>query len=165
MDEFDAENEPVGRRLRAERPELSAIELDRVKQGVVAKAARQGGGGMNLRSRFVTGLLVLGLVGAGGGAVLAASGGSSSNGSSANSQYCPPSSPGAGKPKGGDGGNKCGQCPDNGSSDKKKCQCDDSNGKGDKKKCCDDSQGGSGDSGNGKDKGKGNDDKCKGGKS
>src|SRR3954447_26438538 len=107
MDEFDTTDESIERRLRTDRPELSAIELDRVKQGVVAKAARQGGGRMNLRSRLVTGLLVLGLVGAGGGAVLAASGGSSSNGSSANSQYCPPSSPGAGKPKHQGGGNKC----------------------------------------------------------
>jgi hypothetical protein len=145
MSDFDTTDEPVERRLRAERPELSAIELDRVKQGAVANVARRGGGGMNLRSRLVTGLLMLGLVGAGGGAVLAASGGSSSNGSSANSQYCPPSSPGAGKPKHQGGGNKCGQ-PEN---------CDEAG------------NGGNGDNGNGKNKGKGNDDKdkdkCKGG--
>src|SRR3954447_7270683 len=115
MDEFDTTDESIERRLRTDRPELSAIELDRVKQGVVAKAARQGGGRMNLRSRLVAGLLALGLVGAGGGAVLAASGGSSSNGSFADSQYCPDSSPGAGKPKHQGGGNKCGQPDDGGS--------------------------------------------------
>lgn len=106
---------------------------------------------MAWKSRLALVLTVVGLVGAGGGAVIAASGGSSSNGSSANSQYCPDSSPGAGKPKHQGGGNKCGQCPDDGSSDKKKCQCDGS------------SQ--AGDNGNGKDKGKGNDnkDKCKNG--
>ena len=137
MDDFDKrEYEPIERQLRKDRPELSAIELDRVKQGVVARVTRQGGRGMNLRSRLVTGLLMLGLIGAGGGAVLAASGGSSSNSSSANSQYCPPSSPGAGKPKHQGGGNKCGHPKD----------CD---------------KGGNGDNGNGKDKGKGNDDKDK----
>src|SRR3954452_8911276 len=159
MDEFDGTDERIEQRLRTERPELSAIELDQVKQGVVARVMRQGGRGMRMKSRLATMLLIVGLVATGGGAVLAASGGSSSNGSSANSQYCPPSSPGAGKPKHQGGGNKCGQCPDNGSSDKKKC-CEDGNSQGDdKKKCCDDSQGGNGDSGNGKDKGKGNDDK------
>jgi hypothetical protein len=114
MNDFDAhEHEPIEQRLRAERAELTGIELDGVKQRVLAKAARQGGRGMNLRARLVTAALVVGLVASGGGAVLAASGGSSSNGSSANSQYCPPSSPGAGKPKHQPGGNKCGQ-PNNG---------------------------------------------------
>jgi hypothetical protein len=109
MDDLNGhEVEPVEQRLRAERGELSGIELDRIKTGVLAKAARQGGRGMNLRSRLVTGLLMLGLVGTGGGAVLAASGGSSSKGSSANSQYCPPSSPGGGNPKHQGKGNKCG---------------------------------------------------------
>lgn len=118
MNDFDSsEYEPIERRLRADKPELSAIELDQVKQGVVARAARRGGGGMRVRSRLVTGLLLVGLVGTGGGAVLAASGGSSSNGSSANSQYCPPSSPGAGKPKHQGGGNKCGH-PEDGDKDK-----------------------------------------------
>jgi hypothetical protein len=140
MSDFEDKGlEPVEQRLRKDRPELSAIELDQVKQGVVTRVARQGGSGMNLRSRLVTGLLMLGLVGAGGGAVLAASGGSSSSGSSANSQYCPPSSPGAGKPKHQGGGNKCGH-PEN---------CDEASG------------GGNGDNGNGKNRGKGNDDKDK----
>src|SRR3954452_8888452 len=138
--------EPVERHLREQRGELSGIELDRIKHGVLAKAARQGGRGMSLKARLAMVLAVIGLVGTGGGAVIAASGGSSSNGSSSGSQYCPPSSPGGGQPKGGDGGNKCGHCPQDGSSDKKKCQCDDS------------SQ--AGDNGNGKDKGKGNDGKC-----
>jgi hypothetical protein len=101
------EVEPVERRLRAERGELSGIELDRIKTGVLAKAARQGGRGMALKGRLATVLIAIGLVGTGGGAVIAASGGSSSKGSSANSQYCPPSSPGHGKPK-HQKGNKCG---------------------------------------------------------
>jgi hypothetical protein len=110
MNEFDNRgNEPIERRLRAERPELTAIELDRIKQSAMAGAERRGGMRMTLKSRLATGLIVVGLVGTSGGAVLAASGGSSSKGSSANSQYCPPSSPGAGKPKNPPPGNKCGQ--------------------------------------------------------
>ena len=60
---------------------------------------------MNLKSRAVTALLVLGLVGSGGGAVIAASGGNGNgNGNGKGqgadrSQYCPPNSPGAGKSK------------------------------------------------------------------
>jgi hypothetical protein len=114
MSDFERDEfEPIEDQLRRARPELTPLELDRVKRGVAAKSAGQGGRGMSFRSRLVAGLLALGLVGAGGGAVLAASGGSSSNGSSANSQYCPDSSPGAGKPKHQGGGNKCGQ-PDDG---------------------------------------------------
>jgi len=106
-DENQHDDAAVERHLNAQRAELTPIELDRVKRGVLAKAARQGGRGM-LKSRLAVALMVIGLVGTGGGAVLAASGGSSSNGSSSNSQYCPPSSPGAGKPKHQGGGNKCG---------------------------------------------------------
>jgi hypothetical protein len=126
-DENEHDDAGVERHLNAQRAELTPIELDRVKRGVLAKAARQGGRGM-LRSRLSVALIVLGLVGTGGGAVLAASGGSSSNGSSSNSQYCPPSSPGHGKPKHQPGGNKCGHppCPQNGSNGKgkDKCKCD-----------------------------------------
>jgi hypothetical protein len=114
MSDFDESGvEPIERQLREARPELAPLELDRVKRGVVTRTARHGGRGMRVRSRLLAGLLLLGLVGTGGGAVLAASGGSSSNGSSANSQYCPDSSPGAGKPKHQGGGNKCGK-PDGG---------------------------------------------------
>ncbi len=115
MSEIDSDGcEPVERRLRAERPELTAIELDRIKRSAMAGTERRGGTRMRLKPRLVTGLIVVGLVGTSGGAVLAASGGSSSNGSSANSQYCPPSSPGAGKPKHQGGGNKCGKDDDGG---------------------------------------------------
>ena len=87
---------------------------------------------MQVRSRLVTGLLVLGLMGSGGGAVLAASNGSSSTQSAAKQQYCPPSSPGAGQIKDMINGNKCGHCPPGllGKKDKKCCDPDT-----DKKKC------------------------------
>jgi hypothetical protein len=86
-------------RLRRSRAELTPIELDEMKRQALSRAST--GGRMNLKSRAVTALLVLGLVGSGGGAVLAASGGNGkSNGNGADrSQYCPPNSPGAGKPK------------------------------------------------------------------
>jgi hypothetical protein len=125
-DENQQDDAAVERHLNARRAELTPIELDTVKRGVLAKAARQGGRGM-LRSRLSVALIVLGLAGTGGGAVLAASGGSSSHGSSSNSQYCPPSSPGHGKPKHHGGGNKCGH-PENCDKGKgkghDKCQCD-----------------------------------------
>src|SRR3954463_797985 len=130
----DRERDELGsveRALRTERPRLSGVDLERGERGVLSKAARQGGRGMTLRTRVVMALLVVGLVATGGGAVIAASGGSSSNGSSAKSQYCPPNSPGGGKPKGGEGGNKCGKCPDDQQSDNKKCKCDDSSEAGD----------------------------------
>jgi hypothetical protein len=89
---------------------------------------------MELRSRLVTGLLVLGLVGSGGGAVLAASSGGTSTGSAAKEQYCPPSSPGAGKLKDMlQPGNKCGQCPPSALAKKDKKCCDPN--AADKKKC------------------------------
>lgn len=122
MSNFDkSEYESLERQLRSDKPTLSAIELDRVKQDVLTKAGPQRDRGLRLKPRLVAGLLVLGLVGTGGGAVLAASGGSSSKGSAANSQYCPESSPGAGKPKHQGGGNKCGHPPDGdkGKKDKK----------------------------------------------
>lgn len=105
-------------RLRRSRAELTPIELDEVKRQALSRASR-GGSRMKLRSKAVTALLVFGLVGSGGGAVLAASGGNGkSNGNGADrSQYCPPSSPGAGKPK----DPRPAQCghPENGSSSAK----------------------------------------------
>ena len=91
---------PIEDRLRRSRAELTPIELDEVKRTALSRAGT-GRLRMNLRSKLVTGLLVTGLVGSGGGAVIAASGGNGkSQGQGADrSQYCPPNSPGAGKPK------------------------------------------------------------------
>ena len=65
-----------------------------------------------MKSRLASILVVAGLLVGGTSGVLAATGGIPGSGgnsnSAANSQYCPPSSPGAGKPKHGEGGNKCG---------------------------------------------------------
>ena len=130
-DENQHDDAAVERHLNAQRAELTPIELDNVKRGVLAKAARQGGRGM-LRSRLAVMLIAIGLVGTGGGAVLAASGGSSSQGSSSNKEYCPDSSPGHGKPK--NHGNKCGHPKDcdkknHGKKHKDKCKCDKKNHK------------------------------------
>jgi hypothetical protein len=103
---------PLEERLRRSRGSLSALELDRVKRRVISRAGRRQ---MNMKHRLVTAVLAVALVGTGGGAVLAAGGGNGNghgngNGNGADrSQYCPPKSPGAGKPKHPhDGGNKCG---------------------------------------------------------
>lgn len=72
-----------------------------------------------MRSRLATAALTVALVGGGGGAVIAASGGTKSSGQgAARSQYCPPKSPGAGKPKNPPPGNACGQ-PNKGTSKSK----------------------------------------------
>ena len=67
-----------------------------------------------VRSRLVSPVLAAALFVAGFAAVAGGTGeipfsSGGSNASSANSQYCPPSSPAAGKPKKQPGGNKCGQ--------------------------------------------------------
>jgi hypothetical protein len=124
MDELQGNQEDgpvddIERRLRKNRAELSDLDLDRVKRTVMQRSARSGRRWMNPRSKLLTLLLSVALVGAGGGAVLAAGGGSSSHGSSANSQYCPHSNKpkhdtGPGHEK---GGNKCGHDNDRGNDD------------------------------------------------
>jgi hypothetical protein len=102
---------PIEERLRSSRAELTPMELDGVKRRAMSARTRQ----MPMKTRLVTALVVLGLVGSGGTAVIAASGGSKGKGNSANSQYCPEQSPGAGKPKTPkEDGAKCGH-PENGS--------------------------------------------------
>ena len=117
MNEFDDHRmdeglDEVGRRLSRERPWATDLELDRAKVTAMSRAARpRAGAKRGFRPRVVStlvaaGLLVVGAIGVGAG-----SGGlpsvSFTQSKSVNSQYCPPSSPGAGKPK--NGANKCGQ--------------------------------------------------------
>lgn len=54
---------------------------------------------MKKRSQAVSVLLAVGVLATGGGAVLASAGGGGGGGSSSNKEYCPPKSPGGGKPK------------------------------------------------------------------
>jgi hypothetical protein len=110
-----AELEEFGQRLRDERPQPSPLELDRIKTRAMTQASRAASPRMKgrpMKSRLASILVVAGLLVGGTSGVLAATGGIPGSGgnsnSAANSQYCPPSSPGGGKPKGGEGGNKCG---------------------------------------------------------
>ena len=110
------ELQAVAKRLEAERPQASDLELDRIKVKAMARAnpgTRAGSPGLRglLRSGRLAAVTLAVVLMAGGGAVVAKNGGSSSASSSssaAGSQYCPPSSPGAGKPK-KPGPSKCGK--------------------------------------------------------
>ena len=105
--------------LQDERPEATALELDRIK--LRAKAARGrpaliGKGNGFMRSRVVSILVVAGLLGGGTGAMAAAGGPSpfrvfsSDHEGASNSEYCPPTSHAPGKPK-KPGPAKCGHEP------------------------------------------------------
>jgi hypothetical protein len=107
-------------RLRRERAEATPLELDRMKLLAMNRASTSRPKGRLARSRLASpvlagALLLAGIaaIAGGTGEIPLSSGGS--NASSANSQYCPPSSPAAGKAKKQPAGNKCGQ-PTNSSS-------------------------------------------------
>ena len=93
----------VVHRLRENRPEFSALELDQIKTRTQARARSSRQKGFVLKTRLTVGLLSLGLIAGGTGGVLAAKGGTpgppSGNGGAGNSQYS--------------NGKKCGQ-PDGG---------------------------------------------------
>jgi hypothetical protein len=87
------EHDDVVRRLRAERPQMSPLELDELKRLARAKALRNRAhrprerGGVLMRSRLITLLLIVGLMSAGGTAgVIAAQGG---GGNASGDQYKP----------------------------------------------------------------------------
>jgi hypothetical protein len=109
----DRELGDVGDRIRMERRELSELQLDQVKQRALAQASRPRRRSLRLRSRRgLAVVLATAIVGSGGAAVYAALPGLPSILSSANKQYCPPTSPGGGKPKPHQKpGNKCGHHP------------------------------------------------------
>jgi hypothetical protein len=110
----------IAQLLEHERPEATALELDRIK--LRAQAARRrpvllGKGNGFMRSRVVSVLVVVGLLGGGTGAMAAAGGPSpfdvlsSDHGEGASrSQYCPPTSHNPGKPK-KPGPARCGHFP------------------------------------------------------
>src|SRR3954453_19646836 len=81
----------VARRLRTERPEASALELDQIKQRAMARAGSSRQKGFLVKSRLTVALLTLGLMAGGTGGVLAAAGGNGNgNGNNAaGSQYKP----------------------------------------------------------------------------
>jgi hypothetical protein len=127
----------IAERLRRERAEATPLELDRMKLLAMNRAATGASTsrpkGRLARSRLASpvlagALLLAGIaaIAGGTGEIPLSSGGS--NASSANSQYCPPSSPAAGKAKKQPGGNKCGQ-PTNSSSNSNSSNSSNSNKK------------------------------------
>src|SRR3954454_1928139 len=77
-------------RLRASRADMSEIELDRIKRGVMARASRPSRRGRTAPRRVLSVLAAGALVIGGGGAVLAATAGNGGGGDAALKQYCPP---------------------------------------------------------------------------
>ncbi|MDQ3742573.1 MAG: hypothetical protein M3320_07465 [Actinomycetota bacterium] len=80
----------VVRRLRDQRPEVSALELDQIKLRAKSRAASSGPQkGFVLKTRLTVALLSLGLVAGGTGGVLAAKGGTPGppSGSAGKAQY------------------------------------------------------------------------------
>jgi hypothetical protein len=97
----------VARRLRDQRPEATALELDRIKLRAMARvkgrAPTLGGKGRFMRSKLVGAMLAVGMLAGGGGAIAVTGTDTSildgSTASSTSSQYCPDKSPGGGTPK------------------------------------------------------------------
>jgi hypothetical protein len=82
----------VEERLAASRPEVSPLELDRIKLRAMSQASRQASPqrkGLVMRSKLVTMLLVLGLVVSGGSAGIIAGNGNDNNGNGSSGQYKP----------------------------------------------------------------------------
>ncbi|MEA2310021.1 MAG: hypothetical protein QOI65_2307 [Thermoleophilaceae bacterium] len=83
------ELQEVAERLRKERPEASALDLDRIKTRAMATAATSRPKGFALKSRGIAAFLTLALMAAGTGGVIASGGSGTTNGSASNSQYKP----------------------------------------------------------------------------
>ena len=79
----------VAERLRSERAEATALDLDRIKTRAVASAATSRTKGFQVKSRSIATLLTLALMAAGTGGVIAASSGGGTGGNASTSQYKP----------------------------------------------------------------------------
>ena len=115
-DSLPEDLQEIAARLHRERVEPSPLELDRIKLQAMSRTGRPPKRLSKppfVRTRLVTAVVASGLLIAGAGAIGGATGGLPSvdfeSTPSVNSQYCPPSSPAAGKPKKEEGGNKCGK--------------------------------------------------------
>jgi hypothetical protein len=84
-DEHEHELEGIAKRLRAERPEASPLELDQIKLSAMSRA-KATAGRANPR-RLVVAALTVGLMAAGTGGVLAAGGTGGAAGNAAQAQY------------------------------------------------------------------------------
>ena len=109
--------DPVVERLRACRADPSELEVDQLKQRILARAATSRTKGISMRSRVIAVLVGVGLVAGGTGGVLAAGGGAGGNQSASQSQYkpgCGPKKTDGVNPSGthtGPPGNPDKQCP------------------------------------------------------
>lgn len=89
-DDLGPDLEALGRRLRSERPELTGLDLDRIKQRAISQASATGGStalkkGLFMKPRLaVAFILAMGLLTSGTGATLAVI---SESGSAAQVQY------------------------------------------------------------------------------
>src|SRR3954454_22177491 len=83
----------VEERLAASRPEVSRLDLDRIKLRAMSQASRASsrrqGKGLLVRSKLVTMLLVLGLVATGGTAGVIAGGNGGNGGNAGKGEYKP----------------------------------------------------------------------------
>ena len=84
-DEHEPELEGIAKRLRAERPEASPLELDQIKLSAMSRAKATVG--RETPRRLVVAALTVGLMAAGTGGVLAAGGTGSPAGNAAQAQY------------------------------------------------------------------------------
>lgn len=130
-DQIPPEHDAVARRLRAERPQLGPVELDRTKTRVTARAMAPRANGAGWRGRIAVAVLALGLMGTAAGGVVAGSGGSAGGATSASAQYrVPHCNPQCHCPPGAvfvtiDHGEIVCECPDGSSFNSKgnACQC------------------------------------------
>jgi len=81
------ELEGVAQRLRNERPELSPLELDRIKTSAMSRAKASGHRGRAGARRLATAGLTVGLLAAGTGGVIAGEHHGNNGGNAANTQY------------------------------------------------------------------------------
>jgi hypothetical protein len=88
-DGLPGELREVAERVRRERAEASALDLDRIKTRALAGAATSRPKGFSVKSRGIAAFLTLALMAAGTGGVVAAGGDGGSGGNASNSQYKP----------------------------------------------------------------------------
>jgi hypothetical protein len=82
--------EQIAERLRAERPETTALDLDRIKMRAMAASAKTSHQrGIRMKSRSLAAVLTVALMAAGTGGVIAGNGNGNGNGNASNSQYKP----------------------------------------------------------------------------
>lgn len=116
-EQLPADLDATARRLRHQREDPTDLEVDQLKQRIMARAATSRPKGMSMRSRVIAVLVGVGLVAGGTGGVLAAGGPGTGGNNASNSQYkpgCGPKQTGGVNPSGthtGPPGNPDKVCP------------------------------------------------------